>query len=379
MKRILKKKNIKYYLIFYAVIELISKFSLIRGILAYIYSFFEIAFKSPNLETFVKSVVILVVMMILWMLIFVFMTLPVTIVLLARKTADSTQERQNRKYTSRENIIYYREKLKGISPTTISLMKNLKVEEEKDLVATIMKLRLNGNILIEEHTIKILSNDVSNLMPNEEIILQALEEGKIRKSQIEYWKNTALAEAKSQGYIKDKNSSTGLAIKKVVLIALFVLFILGFKHFGSTFESLVDEVEKMGITEQMEIFEIVEHEESRFILDVLFQGLILMVCIVGIFAWPIFYIVYIVRYQNKNNSLRRTIKGEKLTDEILGMKRFIHDFSMLNEVDKEAIELWDDFLVYAIVLGENNKIVEDILKLKNIKISDIKINISTLT
>ena len=112
MKRILKKKNIKYYLIFYAVIELISKFSLIRGILAYIYSFFEIAFKSPNLETFVKSVVILVVMMILWMLIFVFMTLPVTIVLLARKTADSTQERQNRKYTSRENIIYYREKLK---------------------------------------------------------------------------------------------------------------------------------------------------------------------------------------------------------------------------------------------------------------------------
>lgn len=375
MKRILKKNNIKYYLIFYAVIEFISKFSFIRGILAYIYSFFEIAVKSPNIETFVKAFVILVVMMILWMLIFVFMTLPVTIVLLARKTVDSTQERQNRKYTSRENIIYYREKLNGISPTTISLMKNLKVEEEKDLVATIMKLQLNGNILIEGETIKVLSKDASKLMPNEEIILQELAQGKIRRSQIQYWKDSALAEAKNQGYIKEKSSTTGLAIKKVVLIALFVLFILGFKYFGSTFGPLVDEVENKGITEEMEIFEIVEHKDSKFLIDVLFHGLIFMVCIVGIFAWPIFYIVYIVRYQNKNNSLKRTIKGERLTDEILGMKRFIHDFSMLNEADKEAIGLWDDFLVYAIVLEENDKIIEEILNLKNIKISDIKINL----
>lgn len=375
MKRILKKNNIKYYLIFYIVIELTSKFSLIRGILVYIYSFFEIAVKSPNLEAFIKALVVLVVMMILWGLTFVFTTLPVTIVLLARKMVDGTQERQNRKYTSRENIIYYREKLNGISPTTISLMKNLKIEEEKDFVATIMKLQLNGNIVIEEDTIKILSSNVSNLTPNEEIILHALAEGKITRTQIEYWKGTAVSEAKSQGYIKDKSSTTGLAIKKVALIAMFVLFVLGFKYFGSTFGPLVDEVGNRGITEEMEIFEIVEHEDSNFFLDVLFQGLVLIVCTVGIFAWPIFYIVYIVRYQNKNNSLRRTIKGEKLTDEILGMKRFIHDFSMLNEVDKEAIGLWEDFVVYAIVLEENDKIIEEILKLKNIKISDIKIKL----
>ena len=48
MKKILRKKNIKYYLIFYMIIELISKFSLIRGILTYIYGFFVIAVKSPN-------------------------------------------------------------------------------------------------------------------------------------------------------------------------------------------------------------------------------------------------------------------------------------------------------------------------------------------
>ena len=367
MKKILNKKNIKYYLIFYAAIEIISGFSFIRGIVTYIYNFFKIAVESPSLETTVKAFTVLVAMLLLWCVVLVFMTLPITIVLLARKTADITQERQNKRYTSRENIIYYREKLDGISPTTISLMKNLKVEEEKDLVATIMKLQLNGNILIEGDTIKVLSKDASKLTPNEEVILQALAEGKVRRSQIEYWKDAALAEAKSQGYIKDKSSTTGIAIKKVVLIALFVLFILGFKYFGSTFGPLVDEVENRGITEEMEIFEIIEHKDFKFLLDALLQGIILMVCIVGIFAWPIFYIVYIVRYQNKNNSLKRTVKGEQLTDEILGMKRFIHDFSMLNGADKEEIGLWDDFLVYAIVLEENDKIIEEILKVKNIK------------
>lgn len=373
MKKILNKKNIKYYLIFYVVIELISRFSLTKGLLTYIYNFFEIVVKTPNLESFIKAIVILIVMLILWILVFVLMTLPVTIVLLARKTVDRTQERENRKYTSRENIIYYRDKLNGVSPTTISLMKNLKVEEEKDLTATIIKLQLNGNILIEEDSVKILSNDVSNLMPNEEIVFNTLTKGKMSRTQIQYWKDTALVEAKSQGYIKEKSSDKGLTIKKVALIALLVLFILGLKHFGSTFGPLVDELENRGITEEMEIFEIVEHENSEFIFNVLFQGLILMVCIVGIFAWPIFYIVYIIRYKNKNNSLKRTEKGEKLADEILGMKRFIHDFSMLNEVDKEAIGLWNDFLVYAIVLGENDKIIEEISKVKNVKKFDSKV------
>lgn len=375
MKRVLKKKNIKYYLIFYGMVELISGFSLIRSIVSYVYSFFEIALKSQNVETFAKAFGILIIMMFFSVLIFALVTLPVTIVLLARKTVDSTHEVQNRKYKSEENIIYYREKLKGISPITISLMKNLKVEEEKDFAATLLKLQLNGNILIEDNGLKILSNDGSNLLPNEDILLQALANGRIRRAQIDYWKESALAEAKSQGYIKDKDSRTGLGIKKVFFMVVFILFLLGFKHYAGTFMPLVDEIENIGIYEELEIFEIVEHEDSKILMDALLQGVILMVCVFGTFAWPIFYIVYMVRYQNKNNSLRRTTEGEKLTDEILGLKRFIHEFTMLNEADKHALGLWDDFLVYAVVLEENEKIIEEILKLRNINISDIKINL----
>ena len=43
MKKILQKENIKYYLTFYIIIEIISRFSIIKGIITGIYGFFDIA------------------------------------------------------------------------------------------------------------------------------------------------------------------------------------------------------------------------------------------------------------------------------------------------------------------------------------------------
>lgn len=370
MRKILRKKNIKYYLLFYGVIELISKFSFTRGIVGFIYNAFLMATKAPSLEAFIKAIVILIIIFVIWLLISVFMTLPVTITLLAIKSADATQERQNKKYTSRENIIYYREKLDGISPTTISLMENLKVEEEKDLTATIMKLQLNKNIVIEEDTIKIISDDVSNLNNSEKHIFYMLADGKINKKQIEDWKKIALEEARTQGYIKEQNSSTGIVIKKIILIALFIVFCLGFKYIDDDFMILKEQFESVELDEELGIYEALENENIGLITNLILVSLAMLVCGVGMIAWPIFYIVYIIRYKNKNNSLKRTTRGEQLTDEILGMKRFLHDFSMLNEADKESIALWDDFLIYAIILEENKTIIDEILEVKNIKYFD---------
>ncbi len=372
MKKILQKENIKYYLTFYIIIEIISRFSIIKGIITGIYGFFDIAIKAPNIENFVKAIVILVVMLIFWILMIAITTLPVTIFLLARKTADDTQERQNQKYTSRENIIYYREKLNGVSPTTISLMQNLKFEEEKDITATIMKLQLNKNIQIERETIKVISEEGTNLTTSEKQLLYLLSEGNITTRQIEDWKNYALLEAEREGYIEKQKSKKSFIIKNIILIIMFVVFCLGFKYIGSSFITLVDELEKVGITEDMDINEIAENENLDLILNVSFQGIVAMICIIGIFGWPIFYIVYVIKSKKKSNTLKRTVKGEKLTDEILGMKRFIHDFSMLNQADKDEIVLWDDFLVYAIVLEENTQIIDEILEVKNIEKIDSK-------
>ena len=34
------------------------------------------------------------------------------------------------------------------------------------------------------------------------------------------------------------------------------------------------------------------------------------------------------------------------------MKNFIHDYSNLSEAEKDSLVLWDDYLIYAVVLEE---------------------------
>lgn len=44
------------------------------------------------------------------------------------------------------------------------------------------------------------------------------------------------------------------------------------------------------------------------------------------------------------------------------MKNFIHDYSNLSEAEKDSLVLWDDYLIYAVVLEENEKIIEEMMQ-----------------
>ena len=372
MRKVLRKSNIKIYLIYYLIIEALTKFGTVRFLGTFLFNFIETAFKYPSLDRFITLLLVSALVLILYTLIFIMMTLPVTVFLLARKSVDIEKELKNKKYTSRQKVTYYRDKLNGISPTTISLMHNLKVEEDKDLTATILKLQLNGNIVINGNEIVVVSDDTSKLLPSEEILLEELKTGKLRRSYIEDWKNQAVVEAKAQGYLKEKKSSKVVVRKKIIVAILFLISLLYFIKCAEPVMNSIDEILKMDISEEMTFFDIPAHDESGMFIDVLSKIVKLFVSIIGIFGCPILYFVFHVMYKFQKDELKRTYKGEALTDEILGMKRFLKDFSMLNEADKEALGLWDEFLIYAIVLGENEKIIDDILKVDKINISNIK-------
>ena len=59
--------------------------------------------------------------------------------------------------------------------------------------------------------------------------------------------------------------------------------------------------------------------------------------------------------------IRRTDYGNQMAECVYGMKNFIHDYSNLSEVDRRQVVLWEDYLVYAVVLEENEQIVKEIL------------------
>ena len=71
--------------------------------------------------------------------------------------------------------------------------------------------------------------------------------------------------------------------------------------------------------------------------------------------------------------LKRTETGEILTEQISGLKNFIRDFSNLVEADKEQLVHWKDFLIYAVVLEENERVIEDIFRMKNLNYRDFRL------
>lgn len=373
MRKLLNKKNIKYYLIYFFIIEVVSKFNFIRGIISLLRIFIESAINCTNFESFIRLFITLILFLVIFFLSISILTFPITVFLLARKTADYALKRENKKYTSRENIIYYREKINGVSPTTISLIQNLEIEEDKDLTAIIMKMQLNNNIAIEGDTIKVLSDDVSNLSPNEQQLFYILTSEKINKAQLKGWKDVAISEALRDGYIEEKNPNKSLRIKKIFLFALLILFFVVILQLKDDFALMSNKLDSIGLPEEnITLSEFIKHKDFNVIYEFLLIVGPIIFCGLGILSWPLFYILFILRYKYKNKFLKRTIKGEQLTDIILGMKNFIHDFSLLNEADKNDILLWDDFLVYAIVLEENTKIIEEILNLKKVKLFDSK-------
>lgn len=372
MRKIFRKANIKIYLIYYLIIEALNKFSTIRFVWNFLFGFIEAVIKKPIFDNIISLILVSMLVIILYSLALVLLTLPVTIFLLARKSVDIEKELKNKKYTSRQKVIYYKDKLHGISPTTISLMQNIKVEEEKDLIATLLKLQLMGNIVISGSEIIIQSTNTSKLLPSEKALFKELKTGKIRRSFIEEWKSDAVLEARVQGYLKEKKTSKGLLKKKIVLIILFIVSLVYFMVNAEPTINKIDEILALNLSEEMTIFDIPNMENSEVVTSLFAKVIVIFISIIGIFGCPMLYFIFHVMYKFQKDELKRTYKGEALTDEILGMKRFLHDFSMLNEADKEAMTLWDEFLIYAVVLGENEKIIDEILSIKNIKISDMK-------
>ena len=378
IKRKIKRRHIKFYLIYYLIIMLLTRGTIISTPIAYGVQFVKILFSQSSLESKILGLLFIIMTLVLLIGFYIFISWPVTISIILWKRED----KQNQKYNSRKEILYYRDKLYNISPTTISLMKNLIIEEEKDLTATILKLQLNKNILIENNEIRVLSNDTNSLTESEKSLFNIISQDGLNRKNINLWKENSLQEAKSQGYIQNTDKEylkRQLLIKKITSFIVFMLMILVVR-FAIYNYNIMDKMEAVGqelVNAELQDSNIsfaeffTNNNYSHLMVPFVTtssMGIIVILCLLGLIIWPIFHPIYISINKVKINQgvLKRTYEGEQLTDVILALKRFIHDFSNLSEAEKKDIVLWDDFIIYAVVLEENNNIINEIFELKNL-------------
>lgn len=118
----------------------------------------------------------------------------------------------------------------------------------------------------------------------------------------------------------------------------------------------------------MYMFNIIKHTEKEeylyyvFIIISLFAIILNIKLTMGISI--IFFITYIFFKSPKHSNLNQ----EDYLYKWISLKKYLEDYSMLSKQDSNAIMIWEKYLIYAIALGVNKKIIKKYAKLNNIQL-----------
>lgn len=306
--------------------------------------------------------------------------------------------KENSKYQVIDNIEYYRDRFNNITPTEISLITDLEIETKKDITATILSLYQKGIIKFDNQIIRINENEPNKQLKSSELeIIEMIKENDFSSSHINQWKEICFKEAQEDNYIKQKykrekgpDFSINNKLLKYSAIVFIISLLIGCAYvtYNEELFNKLDEANQYynDSTQSDMEFLLDNPQYKEFYIDLVINmgPFMILTTVMGISFFiligiPIYR--FIKRLTHKvtqhNNMYERTSESNILIEQIAGIKNYIHDFSLLSEKEKEQVLLWEDFLIYAILLEENQGIIEDIFKYKNIDL-DLQTNLRTI-
>lgn len=288
---------------------------------------------------------------------------------------------RNATFRTDEDFDYYREKLTGIPPVTISLLMDLQIETKKDVAALLLYYVKIGAVSMEDGKICVLNDNMPGLMPSDRTLLALIAQGQVPAG-LGKWKEQVIAEAVSSGNLKRRGIGQNMnSVSRSCLTGCFSGCLMPSLLFLGMGIAAV-QIEKSGWLDKAEGFlsqapQSFGIEQMNYLLSSpdMVIGIALsaffVISFLAILLLPVSAVLRMILSASKEILwLKRTDRGELLTAQISGLKNFLHDFSNLSEAEKEQLILWDDFLIYAVVLEENERIIEDIFRMKNLRYRD---------
>lgn len=275
--------------------------------------------------------------------------------------------------TSMRDFDYYREKLTGLSPATISILADLEIEQKKDVAASVLQYE-NLGLLTEEagHTYRATEKyyGCQDLNDSDRYLIEHLEKGDFNWEQDTKWRQLAMAEAISEGYVAkkavpgQKPGSQGCLSKGCLVPLLIGIVWLGWMlnaepRLDAMMAALETVPEEASLAEQVNFL---LAQPSRVLG--LAETVALFIVTVLLFSYPLGGALGFMLTGKTVKPIKRTEYGNQMAECVYGMKNFIHDYSNLSEADRRQAALWEDYLVYAVVLEENEQIVDEISRMR---------------
>mgnify|MGYP003290467421 CR=1 FL=1 len=242
--------------------------------------------------------------------------------------------------------LYYRDILKGYTPAELSYVDNFEIDGKREIIATLLSLKLKKVIDIIDNKILIRDYNIENLKSTEKFILQHIKNGKVR---IKYnsFKNKIIEEATEDKIVEEHPTFTtakSLYQLPATLNFILMMIILAVCIVKIFFQYIFEKINNI--------------ETQEVVLSVILFIIMLPFIIFCTNSKKFFsstYFANLVRRKLKCDFFKRTSKGEELNEKIEGLKKYIKDYSLLNERESNSLDVWEEYLIYSVLFDEKSK------------------------
>lgn len=293
-----------------------------------------------------------------------------------------------------EEYMYYRGDLDKVSPGIIMFTSMFEMDLKKSISATILKLKLLEYIEEINGEYRYTNKDDSDLLESEKMILNLIRFNIFDKNEYE---NAIQKEALTNKYIVKNHGKMSQKIIKIVMafcipIVIFVFSMMldeyTLKNYhiwpegdGHSYINLEKSNDVRRLEKQVKDKNDYEHREmadgsiyySYDIIraDKLKYGIVrkaFFLHILTIFSmWVAAASVLVAAYVGIRQIVYikkgyiRTIKGNVLLNKAYALKNYLKEYSLIKNRTEKELVLWEYYLIYAVVLGVNEKIEEEII------------------
>lgn len=80
----------------------------------------------------------------------------------------------------------------------------------------------------------------------------------------------------------------------------------------------------------------------------------------GSFLAALYFVIEQVIYMKR--TYRRTVKGKVLLNKAYALKNYLKEYSLIKYRSEQELILWEHYLVYAVALGVNEKIEDEVME-----------------
>jgi len=236
-----------------------------------------------------------------------------------------------------KNDTYYREIISKNSPGVLSYIDDFKLDE-KDIVATLMSLELKQRIKIQNKII-LINETVEGLDENEKYILDNIKNNTINSIDLTTFKSKVINDCLKSSLLVEKRQK-----KNNILVCFIIYFLIigGFTVLVNLFSNI--------------------QTDNGLVLLIFMLGLLVIGLVLAIY--PFAAIIYLKSYNTmKNlNPYVRSKEAKDINSKLEGLKNYIKEYSLLKDKEYKDLIIWENYLVYSIILGNNTKIVKEVMQ-----------------